>query len=112
MAVTIAEEGFTTTGLMVTERNWLDVYPYANWGGNANLPVFQQGQQFFPQEIHAAPGPCLQSTGCRQRLQMRLVFEPSCQLLVDYVGYIGPCSRSRIGDRRMLAMVLVLPSCY
>ena len=51
VAITIAEEGFSTTGLMVTERNWLDVYPYANWGGNANLPVFQQGQQFIPQEI-------------------------------------------------------------
>ena len=51
VAITIAEEGFTTTGLMVTERNWLDVYPYANWGGNANLPVFQQGQQFIPQDI-------------------------------------------------------------
>ncbi len=51
VAITIAEEGFSTTGLMVTERNWLDVYPYANWGGNANLPVFQQGQQFIPQEV-------------------------------------------------------------
>ena len=51
VAIRIAEEGFSTTGLMVTERNWLDVYPYANWGGNANLPVFQQGQQLIPQEI-------------------------------------------------------------
>ncbi len=51
VAIMIAEEGFTTTGLMVTERNWLDVYPYASWGGNANLPVFQQGQQFIPQDI-------------------------------------------------------------
>ena len=22
------------TGLMVTQRNWLEVYPYTNWGGN------------------------------------------------------------------------------
>ena len=35
-------------GLMVTERNWLDVYPYTNWGGNANLPVFTEGQRFMP----------------------------------------------------------------
>ena len=33
---------------MVTERNWLDVYPYTNWGGNANLPVFTEGQKFMP----------------------------------------------------------------
>jgi hypothetical protein len=25
-------------GLMVTERNWLDVFTYATWGGNVNLP--------------------------------------------------------------------------
>ena len=73
MAITIAEEGFTTTGLMVTERNWLDVYPYANWGGNANLPVFQQGQQFIPQEILLR--------------QVRLVqhCEPSSQPLFDLI---------------------------
>ena len=51
VAIDIAGEGFKTTGLMVTERNWLDVYPYATWGGNANLPMFQQGQQFMPQAI-------------------------------------------------------------
>ena len=33
---------------MVKERNWLDVYPYTNWGGNANLPVFEEGQTFMP----------------------------------------------------------------
>ena len=38
-------------GLMVSERNWLDVYPYTNWGGNANLPVFQVGQTFQPAAI-------------------------------------------------------------
>ncbi len=37
-----------TAGLMVTERNWLDVYPYTSWGGNANLPVFTEGQKFMP----------------------------------------------------------------
>ena len=36
------------TGLMVTQRNWLDVYPYTGWGGNANLPVFEVGQTFTP----------------------------------------------------------------
>ena len=35
-------------GLMVTERNWLDVYPYTSWGGNADLPVFTEGQKFMP----------------------------------------------------------------
>ena len=38
-------------GLMVQERNWLDVYPYANWGGRDALPVFQEGQSFMPHEL-------------------------------------------------------------
>lgn len=39
------------TGLMVIERNWLDVYPYTNWGGNSNLPVFRPGDTFTPSEL-------------------------------------------------------------
>ncbi len=38
-------------GLMVLERNWLEVYPWGNWGGNANLPTFHQGQTFMPTEL-------------------------------------------------------------
>lgn len=38
-------------GLMVRERNWLDVYPYTNWGGRDALPVFQEGQSFMPHEL-------------------------------------------------------------
>jgi hypothetical protein len=33
---------------MVTERNWLDVFTYTNWGGNANLPHFVEGQLSYP----------------------------------------------------------------
>lgn len=51
VAIDIAGEGFMGTGLMVTERNWLDVYHYTKWGGNANLPAFQQGQHFVPHSI-------------------------------------------------------------
>ncbi|KIY93196.1 DNA topoisomerase III [Monoraphidium neglectum] len=49
--IDIAGEGFRTTGLMVTERNWLDVYPYQSWGGNANLPPLAEGEQFVPTEL-------------------------------------------------------------
>ena len=38
-------------GLMVRERNWLDVYPYASWGGRDALPAFQEGQTFIPHEL-------------------------------------------------------------
>jgi hypothetical protein len=44
-------------GLMVLERNWLDVYtPWGTWGGNANLPTFQQGQVFEPTELTLREG--------------------------------------------------------
>lgn len=46
-----AGEGFRTTGLMVTERNWLEVYPWSQWGGNSNLPNFQEGAVFEPTEL-------------------------------------------------------------
>lgn len=35
----------------MTQRNWLEVYPYTNWGGNANLPVFTEGQRFMPSDL-------------------------------------------------------------
>ena len=38
-------------GLMVTERNWLEVYPYTRWGGNDSLPHLQQGQTFMPSHL-------------------------------------------------------------
>ncbi|EIE27522.1 prokaryotic type I DNA topoisomerase [Coccomyxa subellipsoidea C-169] len=49
--VTIAAETFRTTGLMVKERNWMEVFPWARWGGNDNLPVFAVNQTFMPTEL-------------------------------------------------------------
>ncbi|KAK9833803.1 hypothetical protein WJX74_006318 [Apatococcus lobatus] len=49
--IAVADEGFHAQGLMVRERNWLDVYPYTNWGGNDSLPPLQEGQQFMPADL-------------------------------------------------------------
>lgn len=38
-------------GLMVKERNWMEVFPWARWGGNDNLPVFEVNQTFMPTEL-------------------------------------------------------------
>lgn len=102
MVIDVGGEGFTATGLMVTDRNWLEVcavhmavglvcawvdggmrggrdagtgvaavaaagdlhannptpptpprqvYRYTSWGGQGELPVFQQGQQFVPAAV-------------------------------------------------------------
>ena len=38
-------------GLIVRERNWMEVFPWARWGGNDALPPFVLGQTFMPSEL-------------------------------------------------------------
>eukprot|EP00899_Mesostigma_viride_P001798 jgi/Mesvir1/11619/Mv00025-RA.1 len=54
-SIDIAREGFTARGLMITARNFLDVYPWEKWG-DRNLPVFQIGQQFIPTKLMLVEG--------------------------------------------------------
>ncbi|WIA41751.1 hypothetical protein OEZ86_009091 [Tetradesmus obliquus] len=56
VTIDIAGEAFRTTGLMITERNWLDVFTWATWGGNAHLPHFLEGQTFLPSELALRQG--------------------------------------------------------
>lgn len=35
---------------MITERNYLEVYPYEKWS-DKEIPVFEQGQEFVPKSI-------------------------------------------------------------
>eukprot|EP00892_Ulva_mutabilis_P010500 jgi/Ulvmu1/7822/UM004_0051.1 len=48
--VRIAQEDFTATGLMVIERNWLNVYRYTSWGGS-EVPHLEPGSTFVPSEL-------------------------------------------------------------
>jgi len=52
----VGMEAFWATGLMVTERAWLDVYPYTSWGGTGELPPFTQGQRLTPLELTLRSG--------------------------------------------------------
>ena len=57
------------TGLMVIERNWLEVYPYTKWGGNANLPVFRINERFIPTELLLREvGFCCLRSGAREHM--------------------------------------------
>jgi DNA topoisomerase-3 len=66
----VASERFRASGLVVTERNWLEVYPYAGgaWGGggggggagggngagassSGELPPFREGQRLLPDAL-------------------------------------------------------------
>jgi DNA topoisomerase III len=54
--IELGGEHFSASGLMVTERNWLEVYPYTNWGGGATLPALRGGESFAPAAVDFKEG--------------------------------------------------------
>ncbi|XP_019744278.1 DNA topoisomerase 3-alpha [Hippocampus comes] len=53
--IDIAQEKFSTSGLMIVARNYLDVYPYDRWSAKV-IPVYEQGSQFQPSAIEMVDG--------------------------------------------------------
>lgn len=51
ISISIADETFSCTGLMVVEKNWLEVFPWTHWGGSESLPRLQPNQTFTPRAI-------------------------------------------------------------
>ncbi len=52
----IGGEGFKASGLMISERNWLDAYtPWERWG-EKSIPLFHQGQLFVPSMLQMKQG--------------------------------------------------------
>ncbi|KAF8940680.1 DNA topoisomerase, partial [Dissophora ornata] len=51
----IRSETFKATGLIIKERNYLDVYPYDKWTGTV-LPNFVEGEEFIPTEFSMKTG--------------------------------------------------------
>lgn len=50
------DESFHAHGVIVLERNYLDVYPYENWHDSAELPRFTVGERFEPTEANMTEG--------------------------------------------------------
>ncbi|KAK3302052.1 DNA topoisomerase [Chaetomium strumarium] len=50
------DETFNAHGVIVLERNYLDVYPYENWTDTAELPKFTIGERFEPTEAMITEG--------------------------------------------------------
>ncbi len=50
------DEIFTTTGLIVLDRNYLDVYPYEKWTSSQPLPKFDLHETFEPTEANITEG--------------------------------------------------------
>lgn len=71
-------------GLIVLERNYLDVYPYDKWSDN-ELPNFVEGEEYEPSEIELRDG---------QTTKPNLLTEADLVSLMDKNG-IGMCTRLR-----------------
>ncbi|KAJ5694420.1 hypothetical protein N7536_004832 [Penicillium majusculum] len=50
------DESFHTNGLIVLERNYLDVYVYDKWESSQQLPKFELGELFEPTEANIFEG--------------------------------------------------------
>ncbi|CAD5122782.1 DgyrCDS11189 [Dimorphilus gyrociliatus] len=53
--IEVNKELFTAQGLMITERNYLEVYPYDNWS-DKTLPVYNVNDSFEPKSIDLVDG--------------------------------------------------------
>lgn len=51
----LANERFSASGLMVEERNYLDIYKYEKWNASA-IPLYEQGDYFEPTTLMMVPG--------------------------------------------------------
>ena len=56
IALLYGSETFNASGLIVLERNYLDVYPYDKWTSSQELPEFQEGEVFEPTEARMQDG--------------------------------------------------------
>lgn len=55
MNVVVADEQFTATGLLIYERNYLDVYIYEKWNAK-EIHQYQIGNTFQPTELTMPEG--------------------------------------------------------
>ncbi|KAJ2726409.1 DNA topoisomerase [Coemansia sp. Benny D115] len=53
--ISMACERFSANGLMVTERNYLEIYPYERWA-ESTVPVYQTGDAFEPTVLELRSG--------------------------------------------------------
>lgn len=51
-----ASETFSATGLIVQERNYLEIYVYDKWTSSQQLPPFEVGETFVPTEARVVEG--------------------------------------------------------
>ncbi|ODA80100.1 hypothetical protein RJ55_03058 [Drechmeria coniospora] len=52
----LGDERFSTRGVIVLEKNFLDVYIYQSWNSTTELPKFTRGEEFEPTEAMLSEG--------------------------------------------------------
>ncbi|MCJ1342181.1 DNA topoisomerase [Peltigera leucophlebia] len=50
------DEAFSASGLLVLQKNYLDVYPYQKWESSQQLPQFTEGETFEPTQANITDG--------------------------------------------------------
>ena len=53
--IEMAGEEFSASGLMVIERNYLEIYKYEQWNGR-KIPTFYEGEHFVPARLEMMSG--------------------------------------------------------
>jgi DNA topoisomerase-3 len=56
ISIEYGPEIFNTSGLIVFERNYLEVYPYDKWTSSQDLPQFREGEVVEPTEANLNEG--------------------------------------------------------
>jgi len=56
VGIEYGNETFSAHGVVVLERNYLDVYPYDKWENSTTLPKFTLGEEFEPTEAMLTEG--------------------------------------------------------
>jgi DNA topoisomerase III len=56
IGIQYGSENFAAHGVVVLERNYLDVYPYERWSDSAELPKLRVGEIFEPSEAMMTEG--------------------------------------------------------
>ena len=56
LEISYGSERFRANGLLVLERNYLDVYPFDKWESSQELPQFSVGEEFEPTEAKMTDG--------------------------------------------------------
>ncbi len=55
VSIEIASETFTAKGLMIKEKNYLEIYTYEKWNSKT-IPYFEKDQTFTPSELKIVNG--------------------------------------------------------